>query len=209
MQNSAIVETSKVSKIGAFYLDRVYLQDCIKAMCGIPTNSIDIAIADPPYNASKGGSWKWDNSKKLPSFGGDWSKIMVDWDDMSLSNYFKFTISWLTELKRIVKPTGSFWIHGTYHNIGIINFILQLLEIEIINEIIWYKRNSFPNLSQKPIRLLRRMFEISAKPGEILLVPFAGAGSDCVVAQELGVHFLGFELDKKFVELSNKRLTRG
>ena len=38
-------------------------------------------------------------------------------------------------------------MHGTYHNIGLINFAMQLLEIEIINEVIWFKRNSFPNLS--------------------------------------------------------------
>jgi site-specific DNA-methyltransferase (adenine-specific) len=66
---------------------------------------------------------------------------------MPLMEYFHFTSKWIAELKRIIKPSGSFWIHGTYHNIGIINFILQLLAIEIINEIIWYKRNSFPNLS--------------------------------------------------------------
>jgi DNA modification methylase len=39
------------------------------------------------------------------------------------------------------------WIFGTYHNIGIINVICQKLGIEIINEVVWYKRNAFPNLS--------------------------------------------------------------
>lgn len=39
------------------------------------------------------------------------------------------------------------WVHGTYHNAGLINFAMQLLGIEIINEVVWYKRNSFPNLS--------------------------------------------------------------
>src|SRR5205823_58277 len=52
-----------------------------------------------------------------------------------------------SELKRVVRPTGSLWVHGTYHNIGIINFAMQVLGIEIINEVVWYKRNSFPNLS--------------------------------------------------------------
>ena len=275
-QKPHIVDTLSIGEIGPFRLNCIYLSDCIKAMKNIPSNSIDVAIADPPYNASKGGNWQWDNSAKLPGFGGNWSKIMADWDDMPLGDYFNFTISWLTELKRVVKPTGSFWIHGTYHNIGIINFALQLLEIEIINEVTWYKRNSFPNLScrrltashesilwahtgghkerkyhfaykivkelecpedqlkqagkqmrtvwdipnnkekhelkfgkhpaQKPIRLLRRMLKISAESGGILLVPFAGIGSDCVVAQELRMRFLGFETDKKFTDIANKRL---
>lgn len=69
------------------------------------------------------------------------------WDDIPLIKYAEFTYLWLSEVKRILKPTGSFWIFGTYHNIGIVNFTLQILEMEMLNEIIWFKRNSFPNLS--------------------------------------------------------------
>jgi len=83
----------------------------------------------------------------LPGFGGDWNKVMAAWDDVPLSEYVAFTLSWLKELKRVVRPSGSLWVHGTYHNAGIINFCLQALQIEIINEVVWYKRNSFPNLS--------------------------------------------------------------
>jgi site-specific DNA-methyltransferase (adenine-specific) len=39
------------------------------------------------------------------------------------------------------------WIHSTYHNSGIVNVACQLLGLEIINEIVWFKRNAFPNLS--------------------------------------------------------------
>jgi len=264
------------NRIGPFDLDGVYLNDCIGAMKKIPSESVDIAIADPPYNLSKGGIWKWDNSVRLPGFGGNWSKVMAEWDDMPLADYFQFTLMWLKELKRVVRPSGSLWIHGTYHNIGIINFALQLLEIEIINEVVWYKRNSFPNLSgrrmtashetilwahtggaktrkyyfaydnskdmpfpedclkmpgkqmrtvwdipnnkkreeiqfgkhptQKPVRLLTRMLHLSAKEGDILLVPFAGAGSDCVAAKKLGISFIAFETDPHYVDLSIKRV---
>ena len=103
-------------------------------MYDLPSNSADVALADPPYNLSKGNSWIWDNSVELPCMGGDWKKVMEDWDDMSFSDYWKFTTLWLSEVKRIVKPTGSIWICGTYHNIGIVNTILQLLKIEIINK---------------------------------------------------------------------------
>ena len=133
--------------LGAFPINTVQCQDCIEGMGQIPDNSVDLVIADPPYNTSKGNIWKWDNSVELPGFGGNWSKIMEDWDNKSLSDYFAFTLAWLTEVKRIVRPTGSIWAHGTFHNNGVINFAMQLLEIEIINEVVWYKRNSFPNLS--------------------------------------------------------------
>jgi len=268
--------TERTPDTGPFALDRVYNLNCIEAMKQLPDRSVDVAIADPPYNASKGNIWKWDNSVQLPGFGGNWQKIMAEWDDMPLAEYFTFTLAWLSGLKRVVRPTGSLWIHGTYHNIGIINFALQLLAIEIVNEVVWYKRNSFPNLSgrrmtashetilwahtggaknrrycfnyedakamacpedglkepgkqmrtvwdipnnksreelrfgkhptQKPVRLLKRMLALSAKEGDTLLVPFAGAGSDCIAAQELGLHFLAFETDAQYIKIINERL---
>lgn len=259
-----------------FPLNTILNQDCIEGMKSLPDNSFDVAIIDPPYNLSSGGNWSWDNSEKLKGFGGNWSKVMENWDNMPLIEYFNFCAAWITEVKRIVKPTGSFWIHGTYHNIGIINFILQLQNIEIINEVVWYKRNSFPNLSgrrltashetilwghtgtskkrdyyfnyekskelfypednlkvagkqmrtvwdipnnktkeelaygkhptQKPLRLIQRMLDISAKQGDKILVPFVGSGTDCVAAKMNNLDFLGFELDKAYINIAEERL---
>ena len=274
-ESSQIISFKKIEKIGPFECNIIHNSDCILAMQKLPDDCIDVAIIDPPYNASKGNNLKWDSSANIPGFGGNWSKVMADWDNMPLVDYFTFTIAWLTEVKRLVKPTGSIWIHGTYHNIGIINFALQILAIEMINEVIWYKRNSFPNLSgrrltashetivwahtggekkrryyfnyelsknmitpedllkhagkqmrtvwdipnnkkteelsfgkhptQKPVRLLKRMLGISAQPGDLILVPFAGSGSDCVAAQELNMNFIGFDTDNSYVELANRR----
>ena len=121
--------------------------ECIAEMQKLPDACIDLIIADPPYNLSKGGEWKWDNSVELKGMGGDWNKVMQEWDDFTLESYMTFTKSWLSEAQRILKPTGSMWIFGTYHNIGVINVMCQMLGIEIINEVIWYKKNAFPNLA--------------------------------------------------------------
>lgn len=137
--------TSPKASVNEF--DRIYCIDVLEGLRALADNSIDVAIVDPPYNTSKGGKWKWDNSAQLPGLGGNWNKIMESWDDMPLVDYFSFTLAYLTELKRVVKDTGSMWLHGTYHNAGVINFCLQILDVEIINEVVWYKRNSFPNLS--------------------------------------------------------------
>lgn len=255
--------------------DYISNTDCIQGMKSFPENCVDIIIADPPYNLSKSGEWKWDNSISLSGMGGNWNITNENWDDMSLEDYFNFTFAWLTEAKRILKPTGSMWIFGTYHNIGIINIACQMLGIEIINEVVWYKKNAFPNLSgrrltashetilwthsggkkrnyyfdyeyskngdfsddtlksvgkqmrtvwdlsnnkkqdelkygkhptQKPIKVLTRMIKISSKPGDILLTPFAGAGSECVAAKITGRHYIGFELEKEYCEIAEKRL---
>lgn len=131
----------------AVELNHVYKMDCIEGMTSLPDNSVDLIIADPPYNLSKGGNWSWDNSVVLKGLGGNWNKVMESWDAMPLEEYWKFTLAWISEAKRILKPSGSMWVFGTYHNIGIINVVCQMLEIEIINEVVWFKRNSFPNLS--------------------------------------------------------------
>lgn len=257
-------------------IDSIINGDCIEKMRMFPDSCIDLIIADPPYNLSKGGEWKWDNSVALAGMGGNWNKVMQSWDDFTLESYFSFTYTWLQEAQRILKPTGSMWIFGTYHNVGIINFICQILKIEIINEVIWYKRNAFPNLSgrrltashetllwcnkggkkreyyfnyefskngrfdgdgiktygkqmrtvwdipnnkdreelkygkhptQKPIRILNRIIQLTSHPADLMLTPFAGAGSECVAAKQCGRHYIGFELEDEFCKIAQERLS--
>ena len=265
---------AKAKMLGGVTLDRIHLGNFTDIASRLPDQSVDLIVADPPYNTSKGGAWSWDSAAGLPGFGGNWKKVAEVWDDMSLAEYCAFTLGWLTEARRVLKPTGSMWVHGTYHNAGIINFSMQMLGIEIINEIVWYKRNSFPNLSgrrltashetilwshngkkrqyffnyeqskqgiyvedllkapgkqmrtvwdipnnkgrdelkhgkhptQKPERLIRRMIKLSAKPGDVCLVPFAGAGSECVAAAKEGLHFLGCEIDSKYADIAIARV---
>ena len=138
-----------MSDATCFTLDKVtlYLQDALEGMLVLPDQSFDLAIADPPYGASTNATWKLDKGHDLPGFGGAWKLASHDWDMFSGIEGFGMTLSWLAELKRLVRPTGSIWIHSTYHNSGLINVACQLLGLEIINEVIWFKRNAFPNLS--------------------------------------------------------------
>lgn len=260
-------------QIGGLETQRVYHGNFIEMASQLPDQSVDLIIADPPYNASKGNSLAMQYGT-LPGFGGSWRKIDQVWDDMSLHDYLAFTLSWLKEARRVLKQTGSMWVHGTYHSAGITNVAMQMLEIEIINEIVWYKRNSFPNLAgrrltashetilwahrggkrvyrfnydhskagdfsddalkapgkqmrtvwdlpnnkprheqahgkhpaQKPVRLARRFIQLSAGPGDLCLVPFAGSGSECVAAQEEGLHFIGFDTDESYVGIARARI---
>lgn len=125
------------------------LQDAIEGMSKMPDNSFDLAICDPPYGASTKASWNYDETKKINGFGGNWQLANHDWDLLTGNEIFTSTLSWLRELQRLIKPTGSIWIHSTYHNAGFVNVCCQLLGLEIINEVVWYKRNAFPNLSAR------------------------------------------------------------
>lgn len=256
-------------------VNSIILGDIVATLKNLPDRSVDLVLADPPYNLSKGGTINFKNNG-LKGFGGNWNKVMVEWDNLPFVDYFNFTHEWLREIKRVLKPTGSIWVFGTYHNIGLINTVFQLLEMEIINEVVWYKRNAFPNLAgrrltashetllwahagdgkrnyyfdyqtskafsdetdqlkergkqmrtvwdipnnkngeeirfgkhptQKPLRVCRRIIKISSKPGDIVLAPFAGVGSECVAAKELGRKYVGIELEKEYIDIAKKRLS--
>lgn len=129
----------------------LYYQDALEGMNRLPDKSFDLAIADPPYGASTTASWQLDSEHSLPRFGGAWKLASHNWDMLKGVEGLEFTLNWLNELKRLVKPTGSIWVHSTYHNSGIVNIASQILGLEIINEVVWYKRNAFPNLAARRI----------------------------------------------------------
>lgn len=126
---------------------QLFNEDVFLGIKELQDDSCDLCIVDPPYGASTTNKWSYDGENRLKGFGGDWKIAGEAWDLLSQNELFLSTFQWLKELKRVIKPTGSIWIHSTYHNSGFVNVCCQLLGLEIINEIAWYKRNSFPNLS--------------------------------------------------------------
>ena len=61
--------------------------------------------------------------------------------------------------------------------------------------------------TQKPMELTRKLIQsrINGDGGKIL-IPFAGSGSECVVAQTLGIEYLGIEMNPEFVDFATKWL---
>lgn len=123
------------------------LSDVFEELPNLENDFFDLCIVDPPYGASSTKKWSYGDKEKVSGFGGEWKLTSEVWDLLSQNDSFADTYTWLKELKRVIKPTGSIWIHSTYHNSGFVNVCCQLLGLEIINEVVWYKRNSFPNLS--------------------------------------------------------------
>lgn len=60
--------------------------------------------------------------------------------------------------------------------------------------------------TQKPLSISRRLVKHFSDPGDTVLVPFAGSGSECVAAHIEGRGFLGFDLNPDYVELARKRV---
>ncbi|MGC6400669.1 site-specific DNA-methyltransferase [Sphingomonas sp. FW199] len=120
-------------------LDTILMDDCIAAMQGLPDASIDMIFADPPYNLQLGGDLHRPDGSHVDAVTQDWDKFS------SLAAYDRFTKAWLTEARRILKPNGSIWVIGSYHNIFRVGYLLQDQGFWILNDIVWRKANPMPN----------------------------------------------------------------
>tara|TARA_B100000676_G_scaffold279871_1_gene303567 strand:+ start:633 stop:1772 length:1140 start_codon:yes stop_codon:yes gene_type:complete len=124
-------------------LDKILIGDCIKHMGSLPDNSVDMIFADPPYNLQLAGELHRPNNTRVDGVEEDWDKFS------NFGHYDKFTRDWLTAARRILRPNGSLWVIGSYHNIFRVGTTLQDLGFWILNDIIWRKSNPMPNFRGK------------------------------------------------------------
>jgi site-specific DNA-methyltransferase (adenine-specific)/modification methylase len=60
--------------------------------------------------------------------------------------------------------------------------------------------------TQKPLVILKKLIEVSSKPGDLVLDPFMGVGSTAIAAMELGRKFIGSEINQKYIDWANQRI---
>jgi len=206
--------------------------DCLQVLPTLEDESIDLVIADPPYNSSI----EWDNK-----------------DD-------EFQFEWLSEVKRILKNGGSLYVFFAPMNMyGVEGFIRNNFSLK--NVCVWYHSNLYgsgmsygadrwkstwdvifyavkgskakhsKNISQyayqkfkrgfdvfaipderpkkhkaqKPAELIKRIIDSSSEEGDLILDPFLGSGTTLKVCQDLRRSCIGIEIDDSFCELIKKR----
>jgi len=244
-------------------LNKIYLQDCVEFMETINSDSVDLIIADPPYNLGK----NFGNSSDC------WASVQ-DW--------LKWTKRWIDESIRILKPTGSIFVYGIHHYMCYIQCYLYEKGMCYKRQIIWSYENGFsgyktlnafyepllwfsktndftyheirepyksqerlknkitkngkvwvpnpdgrlagdichfPTLAgkrfknekvehptQKPLALCDRIVNHFSNPNDIVFIPFAGSGSECVSCINSNRNFLATEINPHYIDIANERL---
>jgi site-specific DNA-methyltransferase (adenine-specific)/adenine-specific DNA-methyltransferase len=60
--------------------------------------------------------------------------------------------------------------------------------------------------TQKPLSLSRRIVKHFSNEGDLIIVPFAGSGSECLAALMENRKFIGFEINSAYIAISKKRI---
>jgi modification methylase len=119
--------------------DSILIGDCLAEMAGLPEASVDLVFADPPYNLQLEGALTRPDQSLVDAVDDAWDKFA------DFAEYDAFTRAWLAAARRVMKPTATIVVIGSYHNIFRVGAILQDLGFWILNDIVWRKANPMPN----------------------------------------------------------------
>ena len=120
-------------------LNQILLGDCVAQMANLPAGSIDMVFADPPYNLQLSQTLHRPDASKVDAVNDEWDQFA------SFEAYDAFTRAWLLACRRILKPNGTLWVIGAYHNIFRVGALMQDLGFWILNDVVWRKTNPMPN----------------------------------------------------------------
>ena len=253
-----------MSKVCGHLIDTIVQRDCIEGLRALPRASVDLIVADPPYNLNKDfGEWKEAAHKQ---------------------EWLAWSKRWLNECSRVLRPGGSIFVYGIHHHLCWIQCHLYNLGLHYRRQIIWYYENGFAGYTkslaaqyepilwfsngprytyhiirepyksvarlkhriikrgkiwvphsdgrlagdvwqfpvlagrrfreekvkhptQKPLSISTRIVQHFSNLGDLVLVPFAGSGSECVAAKASGRHYLGFEINPEYIAIGQSRLS--
>jgi site-specific DNA-methyltransferase (adenine-specific) len=110
-------------------LYQVYNQSCIEGMREhVADESVDLVFTDPPYGI--------DGDELDVHYNRDESKVVAGYVDVPLSQYAQFSMDWIRECERVLRPGGSMYIVSGYTNLHHILNALHSTSLVEINHVI-------------------------------------------------------------------------
>jgi DNA modification methylase len=123
-------------------MNQLILGDCLEVMRKMDSESIDLIYLDPPFFSNRNYEVIWGDKGEVRSFEDRWSG--------GIDHYISWLKERVAEMHRLLKPTGSIYLHCDWHADAYIRvYILDKIfgENNFLNHIIW-KRTNNPKGSQ-------------------------------------------------------------
>lgn len=111
---------------------RIYHGDCLEVLATLDAESVDLVYLDPPFNT--GRDWSVTHEGQERRFADKWP---------SMAAYVGWMENRCRELRRVLKPTGSLWLHtDPHHGASYLKVMLdEVFGIENFHgEVVWKRK---------------------------------------------------------------------
>ncbi len=115
---------------------RLYLGDNLYVLRGLPSESIDLIYIDPPFFSNRTYTQIWGDDNEVRSF----NDIFQD----GMFSYLAWLNARLWEMKRVLKSTGSIYVHCDWHASHYIKCEMDKIfgYDNFRNEIVWQRTSA-------------------------------------------------------------------
>lgn len=134
--NKAIASISRLGLHECTFSDYVlFNEDCLETSRRLPSGSIDLIYADPPFFSGR-------------KYAVDRYQFDDRWKDVDA--YLSWISPRLVEFKRVLRPTGSLYLHCDWHIVHYLKVLADSVfgQEQFLNEIIWKRQSSHNDARQ-------------------------------------------------------------
>jgi DNA modification methylase len=130
-----------------FQPNTIYCGDCKDVLRKFPSDSIDLIYADPPFFSEEGYEILWHDGFEIRAFEDRWKGGIL--------NYITWMEPRLMECFRVLKPTGSMYLHCDWHADAHLRVLMDRIfgSKNFRNEIIWQRTTAHSNVGKSYGRL--------------------------------------------------------
>lgn len=114
----------------------IYCGDNLARLSALPSDSVDLIYLDPPFFSNKNYEVIWGDEAEVRSFEDRWQG--------GINVYVNWMRERVMEMRRILRPTGSFYLHCDWHAAHYLKVMLDDVfgANHFQNEVIWYYRGA-------------------------------------------------------------------
>jgi DNA modification methylase len=193
--------------------DTITHGDCIEVMGRMAARSIDFILTDPPYlvNYRDRSGRRIANDRDaawlVPAFAQMHRVLKPDSLAVSFYGWNKidlFMNAWKSAgfypvghivFRKHYSSSSRFVQHRHEQAYVLAKGRPALPDRPVPDVIDWTYTGNKLHPTQKPLAVLKPLIESLTAPGDLVLDPFAGSGSTCAAAFDLGRRYVGVELD--------------
>lgn len=212
-------------------IDKVHCAESLAFMRDMPDGCVDLVLTDPPYQlntksgiGSKINPWAdlcnsafWfaelfrEYCRLLKDSGAIWQ--FLNWRSLPTIQKAVFDSGRKIESlmvwdKEWIGPGGCRGLRPRYELIALVanmDFAIPDRGIPDIITCLWAGAKQY-HPAEKPVKVIRRLVEISTTEGQVVLDPFGGSGSTPVACVDLRRHFIAIEMDPKHCKIAEARI---